>query len=215
MSILRRKGTVMNNNSPYAINPLYVSFSYLKALLPGTLGKNLPAAEELARRNNGVRSIFERATDVNEKEFIKQQVNVSSQQYQQKIKRAKADYAKAMKELSKWENIMLDSIEGTCVFTPEQVKKRMDAVQESADKLKAEIDQFQDLAIQAKATADEIHEQHQRLLSWAKMFDEASLDEKKVIASYVVKAVTVARNYDINVEFNITEAQYLSGMEMS
>ena len=44
----------MNNNSPYAINPLYVSFSYLKALLPGTLGKNLPAAEELARRNNGV-----------------------------------------------------------------------------------------------------------------------------------------------------------------
>ena len=162
-----------------------------------------------------IRSIFERATDVNEKEFIKQQVNVSSQQYQQKIKRAKADYAKAMKELSKWENIMLDSIEGTCVFTPEQVKKRMDAVQESADKLKAEIDQFQDLAIQAKATADEIHEQHQRLLSWAKMFDEASLDEKKVIASYIVKAVTVARNYDINVEFNITEAQYLSGMEMS
>ena len=162
-----------------------------------------------------IRSIFERTTDVNEKEFIKQQVSVSAQQYQQKLKRAKADYAKASKELAKWENLMLDSIEGTCVFTPEQVKKRMDAVQVTLDGLTEEIEKLQDQAAQAKNTAEEIHEQHQQLLSWAKMYDDASLDEKKVIASYIVKAVTVARNYDIKIEFNITEAEYLSGMEMS
>ena len=161
-----------------------------------------------------IRKIFERTTDVNEKEFIKQQVSISAQQYQQKLKRVKADYAKATKELGKWENLMLDSIEGTCVFTPEQVKKRMDAVQETLDGLEKEIDHLQDQAAQAKSTADEIHEQHQRLLSWANMFDDASPEEKKVIASYIVKAVTVARNYDIQIDFNITEAQYLSGMEM-
>ena len=34
---------------------------------------------------------------------------------------------------------MLDSIEGTCVFTPEQVKKRMDAVQANVDDLTQQI----------------------------------------------------------------------------
>lgn len=36
-----------------------------------------------------------------------------------KLKQAKAEYAKASKEIGKWENLMLASIEGTCVFTPE------------------------------------------------------------------------------------------------
>lgn len=162
-----------------------------------------------------IRNIFERTTDVNEKEFIKKQVNISAQQCQQKLKRAKTDFTKATKELVKWESLMLDSIEGTCVFTPEQVKKRMDAVQDTINNLEKEIDRLQDEAAQAKNAADEIHEQHQRLLSWAKMYDGVSPEEKKVIASYIIKAVTVARNYDIQIEFNINEAQYLNGMEMS
>ena len=35
-----------------------------------------------------------------------------------------------------------------------------------------------------------------------------------MICSYVIKAVTLSRDYKMQVEFNISEAQYLSGMEM-
>lgn len=56
--------------------------------------------------------------------------------------------------------------------------------------------------------------QHQQLLSWAELFDSASIDEKKVIASQLIKAVTLTRNYGIQIEFSISEAQFLNGMEM-
>lgn len=69
-----------------------------------------------------LRGIFERTKSVNEKSFVKQQVQTTAQQYQQKLKKAKADYTKATKELSKWEDLMLAFIEGTCVFTPQQIK---------------------------------------------------------------------------------------------
>ena len=36
-----------------------------------------------------------------------------------------------------------------------------------------------------------------------------------MVASYMIKAVTLTRDYGIQIEFNISEAQYLSGMEMS
>ena len=161
-----------------------------------------------------LRGIFERAKRVDEQEFLKAQVQLSSKQYQQKLKLVKAEYSKAAKELSKREELMLASIEGTCVFTPEQVKKRMDIVQEKVDGLSKEIELLQIDMSEAKTLSAEILAQHQQLLSWAELFDSASIDEKKVIASQVIKAVTLTRNYGLQIEFNISEAQFLNGMEM-
>ena len=161
-----------------------------------------------------LRGIFERAKRVDEQEFLKAQVQLSSKQYQQKLKLVKAEYSKATKELSKWEELMLASIEGTCVFTPEQVKKRMDIVQEKVDRLSKEIETLQIDMSEARTLSAEILAQHQQLLSWAELFDSASIDEKKVIASQMIKAVTLTRNYGIQIEFNISEAQFLNGMEM-
>jgi len=161
-----------------------------------------------------LQDIFMRAKAVDERDFVKQQVQGTTNRYQQKLKKAKTDYAKYSRELIKWENLMLDSLEGTCVFTPEQIKKRMDSVQQVLADLTEEIETLQFKANEAKATADEIIEQHHRLLSWADLFADAPQEEKKMIASYILKAVTLTRDYGIQIEFNISEAQYLNGMEM-
>ncbi|MCI8811339.1 MAG: recombinase family protein [Oscillibacter sp.] len=163
---------------------------------------------------NLIRGILERSKSINEKDFVNKQVQVSAAQYQQKQRKAKADYLKATKELSKWEALMLDSIEGTCVFTPEQIKKRMDAVQTTLDDLTQQISSFQEQAETSAKLAKELAEQHQNLLSWAGLFDSSSPQEKRMIAAQIVKAVTLTRGYGIEVEFNISEAQYLGGMEM-
>lgn len=161
-----------------------------------------------------LQGIFAHAKEIDEREFVKQQVQSTAVQYQQKLKKAKSEYAKYSRELTKWEGLMLDSLEGTCVFSPEQIKKRMDSVQQSLADLTDEIETLQVKANEAQVISDEIMEQHHRLLSWADMFADAPPEEKKIIASYIVKAVTLTRNYGIQIEFNISEAQYLSGMEM-
>lgn len=71
-----------------------------------------------------LRGIFERAKSMNESSLVEQQVQVLEQQYQQKLKKAKADYSKVGKELLKWEDFMMDSIEDTYVFTPQKIKKK-------------------------------------------------------------------------------------------
>jgi hypothetical protein len=87
-----------------------------------------------------LQSIFAHAREIDEREFIKQQVQGTTVQYQQKLKKAKSDYTKYTRELTKWEGLMLDSLEGTCVFSPEQIKKRMDSVQQSLADLSEEIE---------------------------------------------------------------------------
>ena len=158
--------------------------------------------------------IFFRAKGVKESELLKRQITSTTTAYQKQLKAVKAEYVKSSKELSKWEGLMLDSIEGTCVFTPEQVKKRMDVVQQSVNDLSAKIEDLQNKATETAELTEEIKAEHQRLLSWAEVYDGASLEEKKMVASYLIKAVTISQNYGIRIDFNITEAQYLSGMEM-
>ena len=90
----------------------------------------------------------------------------------------------------------------------------MDAVQTTLDGLTQQITDLQEQAAASEALANELQEQHKRLLSWAEMFGSASTQERKMVASYLIKAVTLTRNYGIQVEFNISEAQYLGGIEM-
>ena len=89
-----------------------------------------------------LRDIFERARSINESELIQQQVQDSAVQCRQKLRKVQAEHTKAVRELAKWENLMLDSIEGTCVFTPEQIKRRMDTVQETVAQLAEQMTHF-------------------------------------------------------------------------
>ena len=100
-------------------------------------------------------------------------------------------------------------------LTPEQVKGRMDKIHDSMMNLGSTVAELELKAEEASAQAAEIKKTHQQLVNWADIYKDATLDEKRAVASYIIKAVTLTRDYGIQVEFNISEAQYLSGMDMT
>ena len=158
--------------------------------------------------------IFSRAKGIDAQALLAQQLRDATDQSAERLKQAQAEHAKAARELEKWEDLMLASVERTCVFTPEQVKRRMDAAQERLDGLANELRTLQTKAADAERTAQELLHQHSRLLSWAELFADATPDEKKLVAANLIRAVRLTRNYGIEVDFNISEAQYLNGLEM-
>ena len=97
-------------------------------------------------------------------------------------------------------------------FTPEQIRKRMDTCEASVQEQTEKVGALQTELAETTAMAAELKEQHKRLLSWAELFDAASPEDKKMIASYMIKAVTISRDYRLQVDFSISEAQFLNGM---
>lgn len=59
-----------------------------------------------------------------------------------------------------------------------------------------------------------IQDECRQLVTWAQVFHESSPDVKKMIAAYMIDRVTVSRDYEVKVELNVTEAQFLNGMGM-
>lgn len=161
-----------------------------------------------------IRSILQKAGTVSEYDIVCQQIGAAASDLRQQIRQSKLDLSKKRIELGKWEGLMLDSLDGKCVFSPEQVKRRMDSVQEAMTSLSANIESLEIRLEDNDRLTQELAEQHQLFLSWAEMFDTATQPERKLIASQIIKAVTLSREYGIQIEFNISEAQYLNGMEM-
>ena len=53
-------------------------------------------------------------------------------------------------------------------------------------------------------TAASIQKEHQKILTWADLFEMGSFAEQKVIAAQLIKSVKLYRGYRIEIEFNIS-----------
>ena len=161
-----------------------------------------------------IRNILQKAKSIRLYDLIHQQATASTFDLQQQLQQMKSDLSKRTSELKKWESMMLDSIEGTCIFSPQQIKNRMDSIQTEIDALLNNQEALEHQLQGFNGVTKELQEQHEQLVSWADLFEIASPAERKLIASQLIKAVTLKRNYQIQVEFNISEAQYLNGMQL-
>lgn len=161
-----------------------------------------------------IHDVLQKAGTVRESDIVSQQIGATAVDLNQQIRQSKLELSRKRIELGKLEGLMLDSLDGKCVFTPEQVKSRMDSVQEAMTSLSANIESLEARLHDSEQLANELAAQHKQLLSWAKMFDNATPAERKLIASHLIRAVTLTRGYGIQIDFNISEAQYLNGMKL-
>ena len=53
-------------------------------------------------------------------------------------------------------------------------------------------------------TASQVLREYDQLISWAEMYDHCTFEAKKMIVTKFVKAVRVRRNYEIDIEFNVS-----------
>ena len=64
-------------------------------------------------------------------------------------------------------------------------------------------------------TASQVLREYDQLISWAAMYDHCTFEAKKMIVAKFVKAVRVRRDYEIDIEFNVSfeefQALYLEG----
>ncbi len=81
--------------------------------------------------------------------------------------------------------------------------------------LSTEISELEQKAAEVEKRAAEIRAQHRQMVNWADIYRDASLDEKRAVAAYLIKSVTLKREYEMQVEFNISEAQYLNGLDIA
>lgn len=58
------------------------------------------------------------------------------------------------------------------------------------------------------ASTEIVRQEYARLVSWADMYDKCNFEAKKMILAQFIKAVYVRRDYEIEVEFNVSFEEF-------
>jgi len=80
------------------------------------------------------------------------------------------------------------------------VKEQLDAAQAAFD--------------EGQAVMASLNAQYDDIISWADMYDTASLEAKKMIVNCLIKRIEVFRDYKLHIDFNIDFEQFSLGLDM-
>lgn len=66
-----------------------------------------------------------------------------------------------------------------------------------------------------KAVLASLNAQYDDIISWADMYDTASMEAKKMIVGCLIKRVEVYRDYKLHIDFNIDFEQFSMGLDVA
>ena len=80
-------------------------------------------------------------------------------------------------------------------------------MKEQLDAAQAAYDEGQEIMAALNAQYDDI-------ISWADIYDTASIETKKMIVNCLIKRIEVYRDYKLHIDFNIDFEQFSLGLDM-
>lgn len=129
------------------------------------------------------------------------------------LQRAKSENTKANREYESLKGELLKSIQGKSELPQdvlsemlEETRHRVIYTSEKVSTLSAEMES-------SNLRVAEMQAEFDRILSWSQIFDKSDMATKKMVCGYLIKRVTVYKDYHIDVEFNMTIEQFLQGID--
>ena len=140
--------------------------------------------------------------------FQKQMAMIRSE-----LQRARAENTKANKEYESLKSEVLKAIQGKSAL-PQDVLTEM--LEDTRQKVLSTSERITTLTAElndGNSKIEEMKAEFNRIVSWSKIFDESPMEVKKMICGYIIKKVSVFRDYRVKIEFNINVEQFLNGID--
>ena len=128
---------------------------------------------------------------------------------------AKAEYTKAASDLEALKAEVIKTIRGESAFSKELLGSLITEAETKCteagcgmNEAQADYEEGQDLLASLNAQYDDI-------ISWADMYDTASIEAKKMIVNCLIKRIDVYRDYRLHIDFNIDLEQFGLGLDIN
>ena len=131
------------------------------------------------------------------------------------LHRAKTENTKANREYESLKAELLKAVQGKSEMPKEILSEVMQEVRQRIIETSEQMTSLTMELEEGNARITEMQKEFERIISWSEIFEESDMATKKMICGYIIRKVTVRRNYQLTVEFNITVEQFLNGIDQS
>ena len=162
-----------------------------------------------------VRQIFERMKAIPKSEIVNIRYREKMEERKALLKSAKSDYAKAAAELDTLRAEVIKSLRGESAFPQDLLSSLISDCETKCLEVQHTMEAAQAAYDEGQAMLDALNAQYDDIISWADMYDSASMESKKMIVSCLIRRVEVYRDYRLHIDFNIDFEQFSAGLDIS
>ena len=130
------------------------------------------------------------------------------------LKSAKSDYAKAAAELDTLRAEVIKALRGESAFPQDWLSSLLSDCETKCLEVQQQLEAAQLAYDEGQAVLEHLNAQYDDIISWADMYDTASMEAKKMIVNCLIKRVEVYRDYKLHIYFNIDFEQFSMGMDI-
>lgn len=130
------------------------------------------------------------------------------------LRSVRAEYAKAADELDTLKAEVIKALRGESAFSKELLGSMVAESETKCLELQRQFEEAQAAYDEGQAVMASLNSQYDEIISWADMYDTASMEAKKMIVNCLIKQVEVYRDYKLHIDFNIDFEQFSPGMDI-
>ena len=161
-----------------------------------------------------VRQIFERMKAIPKEEIVNARYREKMEQRKGLLRAVRADYTKTTDELNTLKAEVIKALRGESAFSKELLGSMVAEVETKCLELQKQFEEAQAAYDEGQAVMASLNAQYDDIISWADMYDTASMEAKKMIVNCLIKRVEVYRDYKLHIDFNIDFEQFSFGMDI-
>ena len=129
------------------------------------------------------------------------------------LRTVRSEYTKAAEELEMLKAEIIKSLRGESSFPKDILSTMVGEAEKKCSLLQEQLEAAQTAYDEGQAVMASLSTRYDDMISWAEMYDTASLEVKKMIVNCLIKRVEVFKGYEVHVEFNIDYQQFCPGVE--
>ena len=161
-----------------------------------------------------VRQIFERMKAIPKSDIVNIRYREKMEERKSLLHSVRAEYAKATADLETLKGEVIKTIRGESTFSKELLSSLIAEAEAKCQELQENMETAQAAYDEGKTVLASLNAQYDDIISWAEMYDTASMEAKKMIVNCLIKRVDVYRDYKLHIDFNIDFEQFCGGLDI-
>ena len=118
------------------------------------------------------------------------------------------EHIKATNELTDLKAEVIKAIRGESAFSTELLGTLIQEAEELCTETKRRYEDAKESYERSQSIMDDLSAQYDSIISWADLYDNTSMEAKKMIFSYLINRIEVSRGYKVKIDFNIDLEQF-------
>ena len=162
-----------------------------------------------------IRQIFAKMKGIPKSVVISSQSEKELEEKKNRLAVLRTELTEAQRRLDLLKAEIVNCLEGKSSFTSEMLSGLITEAESNRQTCQDALGSAREEIEQSESRQRELSRRYDELVSWSELYDEATIEQKKMIVNSMITRIDVFRGYELKVEFAFDIRQFFEGLDFA